>query len=138
MELKDDVIETGRINNVLLQTMCLPDKEPVAGSSCFTSGISRDSKIIDAVPLNVFNRTFCEDQRDYKFNGEVLNENQICAGLPSNSNYSLPFNGQYEEDFGGPLICLDKDNKIPIFTGVASSNSISTKRGYPGTVQKWH
>ena len=62
LELREDVIETGKINNVLLRTICLPEAESVAGSSCFTSGISQDSKKIDAVPLNLFNRTYCEDQ----------------------------------------------------------------------------
>ena len=62
LELTDDVIEMGKINNVLLKTICLPEAESVAGSSCFTSGISQDSRQIDAVPLNLFNRTYCEGQ----------------------------------------------------------------------------
>ena len=62
LELREDVIETGKMNNVLLRTICLPEAESVAGSSCFTSGISQDSKKIDAVPLNLFNRTYCEGQ----------------------------------------------------------------------------
>ena len=62
LELREDVIETGKMNNVLLRTICLPEAESVAGSSCFTSGISQDSKKIDAVALNLFNRTYCEGQ----------------------------------------------------------------------------
>ena len=65
-----------------------------------------------------------------------LNENQLCAGLPSATNLTLPFSGEYEEDFGGPLICLEKSTQQPIFTGVASSNSLSTKVGHPGMIQK--
>ena len=61
LELTDDVIEMGKINNVLLKTICLPEAESVAGSSCYTSGISQDSKKIDAVSLNLFNGTYCED-----------------------------------------------------------------------------
>ena len=61
LELTEDVIETGKINDVLLKTICLPEVESVAGSSCFTSGINQDSKQIDAVPLNLFNLTYCED-----------------------------------------------------------------------------
>ena len=61
LELTDDVIEMGKINNVLLKTICLPEAESVPGSSCYTSGISQDSKKIDAVSLNLFNGTYCED-----------------------------------------------------------------------------
>ena len=64
----------------------------------------------------------------------ALNENQLCAGLPSATSLTLPFTGKYEEDFGGPLICLEKTTKTPIFTGVASSNSLSTKIGHPGLI----
>ena len=55
----------------------------------------------------------------------------MCAGLPSNTDFIGSFNGQYVEDFGGPLICLD-DEKKPIFTGVTSSNSLSRKHKQPG------
>ena len=130
--MQEDIIESGRINNVLLRTICLPEKESLPGSSCFTSGINRNSKIIDAVPLNLFNFTFCNDHMTYNKIGTTLNENQLCAGLPSNTNYTAPLNRKYEEDFGGPLICLDKDDRKPIFTGVTSSNSLSTESGRPG------
>lgn len=119
----------------MLQTICLPEAESVPGSSCFTSGINRDSKNIDAVPLNLLNHTFCDEHSIYSNFGTRLNENQLCAGLPSKSNYTAPFTGKYEEDFGGPLICLHREDKKPIFTGVASSNSLSTKRGHPGMIQ---
>ena len=118
----------------MLKTICLPEKEPLAGSSCFTSGINRDSKIIDAVPLNLLSENYCNEHRDYNYFGETLNKNQLCAGLPSNSNYTLPFSGEYVEDFGGPLICLDNSSHQPIFTGISSSNSLSTKHGHPGTI----
>ena len=134
LELEDDLIESGRINNVLLRTICLPEKESVSGSSCLTSGINRDSKIIDAIPLKLFNQSFCESQSDYSFFGETLNEKQLCAGLPTNSKYTLKFSGEHEEDFGGPLICLDKTTKTPVFTGIASSNSLSTRTGHPGMI----
>ena len=101
---------------------------------CFTSGINQDSKVVDAVPLNLLNNTYCDNHSVYSHFGQTLNENQLCAGIPSNSNYTLPFSGKYEEDFGGPLICLDKTQK-PVFTGIASSNSLSTKEGQPGTVR---
>ena len=132
LELREDVIETGRINNVLLRTICLPEQESLPGSSCFTSGLDRNSKVISAVPLNLFNLTFCDSQISYAHFGTILNANQLCAGLPSNTNRTVPFSQNYEQDFGGPLICLDKTNKKPIFTGVASSNSLSTKNGHPG------
>ena len=41
LELTEDVIESGRHNNVLLRTICLPDKESIPGSKCFTSGINQ-------------------------------------------------------------------------------------------------
>ena len=118
----------------MLKTICLPDESPLPGSKCFTSGIQRDSKIIDAVPLNLFDFNYCESNSMYNQIGIILNQNQLCAGLPSNTNYFAPFNGKYREDFGGPLICLDKNDQTPIFTGIASSNSLSTKSGYPGLV----
>ena len=136
LEMREDVIETGRMNNVMLRSICLPDQEPAAGSSCFTSGINRDSKKIDPVPLNLFTYEYCDNHSVYSQLGTSLNENQLCAGLPSNTNYTAPFNGEHEEDFGGPLICLDKDTQRPIFTGVASSNSLSTRKGQPGMIQK--
>ena len=135
LELSEDVIETGRVNNIPLRTICLPEKETLPGSSCFTSGINRDSKIIDAVPLNLFNHTFCDDHSTYNIFGTTLNENQLCAGIPSNTNFIAPFNGKYEQDFGGPLICLDPTSKQPIFTGVASTNSLSTIIGEPGLIR---
>ena len=126
------MIETGRINNIPLKTLCLPEKESIPGSRCFTSGINRDSKIIDAVALNLFNYTFCDEHSNYNIFGTTLNENQLCAGIPSNTDFIVPFNGKYEQDFGGPLICIDPTTKQPIFTGVTSSNSLSTKIDQPG------
>ena len=135
MELREDVLKAGRINNVFLRTICLPDVESSPGSSCITSGINRKSKIINAVPLNLFNHTFCNEHSVYANFATTLNENQLCAGIPSNNNSIISFNGEYEEDFGGPLICLDKTNKKPTFTGIASSNSLSTKNGQPGLIE---
>ena len=135
LQSPDDVIELGRINNVLLRTLCLPDEESVPGSRCYTSGINRNSKIIDAVPLNLFSQSYCNEHSAYSHFGNELNENQLCAGLPSNSDLTLPFSGKHQEDFGGPLICLDKANQQPIFSGMASINSLSTKAGYPGMIQ---
>ena len=119
----------------MLRTICLPEKEPLPGSRCFTSGINKDSKIIDAVPLNLFNYTYCNSHRIYNEFGTTVNENQLCAGIPSRTNYFSPFSGEYEEDFGGPLICLDSVNQKPIFTGIASSNTLSTRHGNPGTIR---
>ena len=133
LELDEDVIEAGKINNVLLRTICLPDFESQDGSSCFTTGISRESKVIDAVSLNLFNETFCLEHSDYNYFGVSLNENQLCAGIPSNSEFIAPFNGEHEEDYGGPLICLSSDQS-PFLTGVSSSNSLSTQHGHPGTI----
>ena len=135
LELSEDVIESGRVNNIPLKTICLPEQESLPGSSCFTSGINRDSKIIDAVALNLFNHTFCDEHSTYNNFGTTLNENQLCAGIPSNTNFIAPFNGKYEQDFGGPLICLDPATKQPIFTGVTSTNSLSTTTGEPGSIQ---
>ena len=129
------MIEGGKRNNVMLRTICLPESESVPGSSCFTSGINQDSKEIDAVPLNLFSHDFCDNHSVYSQFQTSLNENQLCAGLPSGNDQIAPFNGKYVEDFGGPLICLDKTNQKPIFTGVASSNSLSTKSGHPGMIQ---
>ena len=135
LELTEDVIESGRMNNVMLRTICLPESETVPGSSCFTSGIEQDSKAIDAVPLNLFSHTFCDNHSVYSHFGTSLNENQLCAGLPSRTDEIAAFSGKYLEDFGGPLICLNKTNKQPVFTGVSSSNSLSTKSGHPGMIQ---
>ena len=137
LELSEDVIESGRVNNIPLKTICLPEQESLPGSSCFTSGINRDSKIIDAVALNLFNHTFCDEHSTYNNFGTTLNENQLCAGIPSNTNFIAPFNGKYEQDFGGPLICLDPATKQPIFTGITSTNSLSTTTGEPGSIQKF-
>ena len=137
LELHEDVIKTGRMNNVMLRSICLPNEEAAPGSSCFTSGINRDSKVIDPVPLNLFTHTYCDDHSVYSHLGTSVNQNQLCAGLPSNTNYTAPFSGKHEEDFGGPLICLDKE-KRPIFTGIASSNSLSTKQGQPGIYTNIH
>ena len=49
LELTEDVIESGRHNNVLLRTICLPDNEPIHGSKCFTSGIHQAGFRIDAL-----------------------------------------------------------------------------------------
>ena len=136
LELREDVIEAGRIHNVLLRSICLPDEETIPGSSCFTSGINKDSKLIDAVPLNLLSHIFCDNHSVYNEYGTTLNENQLCAGLPSNTNRTAAFNGQYKEDLGGPLICIDSISKKPIFTGITSSNSLSTKTGHPGMIQK--
>ena len=135
LELREDIIETGRVNNVLLRIICLPKLESPVGSSCFTSGLNKASKIIDAVPLNLFNYTFCDDHISYVEFGLTLNKNQLCAGLPSNKNKTASFNGENQEDFGGPLICIDKSTQQPIFTGIASSNSLSTKLGQPGLIR---
>ena len=137
LELTEDVIEGGKRNNVMLRTICLPEFESVPGSSCFTSGINQDSKEIDAVPLNLFSNDFCDNHSVYSHFQTSLNQNQLCAGLPSGNDKIAPFNGKYVEDFGGPLICLDKTNQKPIFTGVASSNSLSTKSGHPGMIQSF-
>ena len=118
----------------MLQTMCLPEKQALPGSRCITSGLRIDSKEIDAVSLNLFNESYCQEHSLYSHFGIVLNENQMCAGLPSKTHYFAPFDGMYQEDFGGPLICLDKTNQQPIFTGLTSSNSFSTKSGDPGSI----
>ena len=135
LELEEDVIETGRISNVLLRTICLPEIQPTPGSYCVTSGFNRDSKIIDAVPLNLLNQTFCGTNSLYNHFGDEINENQLCAGIPSNTNISIPFSGKFQEDFGGPLICLEKTSQKPFFTGISSFNSLSTKHGEPGMLQ---
>ena len=132
LELTEDIIESGKMNNVMLRTICLPESESLPGSSCFTSGINQDSKVIDAVKLNLFSHTFCDKHSVYSDSQTTLNENQLCAGLPSKNDQIAPFSGEYVEDFGGPLICINKTNQQPIFTGVASSNSLSTKSGHPG------
>ena len=134
LELNEDVIETGRVNNVLLRTICLPEKETIPGSSCFTSGLRKDSKTINAVALNLFNQSHCDNYSYYNNFETILNENQLCGGLPSNTNFFAPFSGNFEEDFGGPLVCLDKKTQNPIFTGVSSSNSFSTQNGHPGLI----
>ena len=42
LELTEDIIENGKLNNVMLRTICLPESESLPGSSCFTSGINQD------------------------------------------------------------------------------------------------
>ena len=118
------------MSNVLLRSICLPESETLAGSSCYTSGINRKSKVVDAVPLNLFDESLCNNAYDQ--HSTEVSVNQLCAGLPSNTNGSAPFNDKYEEDFGGPLICLNKTNQSPIFTGVSASDSFSKQSGYPG------
>ena len=135
LELEEDVIESGRINHVLLRTICLPEIQTFPGSRCFTSGLQKDSKVIDSVKLNLLNETYCNEDDVYNNFDISLNENQLCAGIPSSTNAFTPFGGSYHEDSGGPLICLDKISQTPIFTGVSSSNTFSTKHGYPGSIR---
>ena len=130
LELTEDVIETGRLNNLLLRTICIHESETLPGSSCYTSGINRESKDVDAVPLNLLNDSLCDNA--YNHHETEMNVNQLCAGIPSNNNLTAPFNDKYGEDFGGPLICLNSTNQSPIFTGVSASNSFSRESGYPG------
>ena len=130
LELTEDVIETGRLNNLLLRSICLPESETLPGSSCYTSGINRESKDVDAVPLNLLNDSLCDSA--YNHHDTEMNVNQLCAGIPSSNNLTAPFNDKYGEDFGGPLICLNSTNQSPIFTGVSASNSFSRESGYPG------
>ena len=132
VEMEEDIIDSGKSHNVLLQTLCLPTQESEPGSKCFTSGLEKFSKTIDAVFLNLFNHSYCDGQSFYSHFGININENQLCAGIPSENNISAPFSGKYEDDFGGPLICFNNNDEIPIFTGVTSSNSLSTKSGQPG------
>ena len=117
----------------MLQTICLPEFETKPGANCFTTGINKESKVVDAVALNLFSDSYCLEHSDYNFFEVSLNENQLCAGIPSNTDLILPYNGEHEEDYGGPLICLAFDGR-PIFTGVSSSNSLSTKHGQPGLI----
>ena len=42
LELTEDIIESGKMNNVMLRTICLPESESLPGSSCFTSGINQE------------------------------------------------------------------------------------------------
>ena len=126
LELDEDIIEIGKINNLLLKTMCLPDKEPSHGSKCFTSGINRESNTIEAVSLNFFDQKYCQEYGGF-------DANNLCAGLPSQSGNFASFVGKYMEDFGGPLICLDEKNNQPRFTGVTSKNSLSMKK-QPGLI----
>ena len=42
----------------------------------------------------------------------TLTSKQLCAGLPATNNSIAAYNGQHEEDYGGPLICFQ--NKQPI------------------------
>lgn len=133
MELDEDIIETGRINQVLLRTICLPEKEITPDSHCVTSGLKRNSKVIDAVPLDLLNYTFCDNQND-RFE-LINNEYQLCASLQQNVNNTTLFHKQYEIDSGGPLICLDQINQKPIFTGVASSDSLSSEYGHLGIIK---
>ena len=42
LELTEDIIESGKMNNVMLRTICLPESESLPGSSCLTSGINQD------------------------------------------------------------------------------------------------
>ena len=133
--MEEDVIETGRISNLLLRTICLPENETTPGSYCVTSGFNRDSKIIDAVPLNLLNQEVCRTNSFYEAFGEEINENQLCAGIPSKTNSTIPVSDKYQEDFGGPLICLDKTSQKPFLTGIASFNSLSRNHGQPGMIR---
>ena len=133
--MAEDVIETGRISNVLLRTICLPENETAPGSYCVTSGFNRNSKIIDAVPLNLLNQNVCRTNNFYNVFGNEINENQLCAGIPSKTNSTISVSDKYQEDFGGPLICLDKTSQRPILTGIAAFNSLSRKHGQPGMNQ---
>ena len=86
--------------------------------------INRASKTVDAVSLNLFNDDFCNEQTSYDHFDIYVNENQLCAGIPSQINGNTiiaPFKGKHKEDFGGPLICIDEENQKPILTGIGST-----------------
>ena len=89
-EIKE-LIESGKMNNVMLRTICLPESESPPGSLCFTSGINQDSKVIDAVRLNLFSHTFCDKHSVYSGSQTTLNENQLCAGIPTKNNQTRIF-----------------------------------------------
>ena len=81
LELIDDVIEHGRINNVLLRTICLPEKKSLPGSLCYTSGIHKNTRIIDAIPLSLYNQSLCDENNIYDELGITIKTNQLCAGM---------------------------------------------------------
>ena len=93
----EDVIEHGRINNVLLRIICLPETESFPGSLCYTSGINRNTRIIDPLPLTLFNQSLCDENSVYDELGITLKTNQLCAEIEKiNIGRSRHFSAKFQ------------------------------------------
>ena len=109
--------------------LCLPEEKPIDKSYCLTTGINKNSEAIELVPVNLFNNSFCIEKSVDEIADKI--ENHLCAGIPSKNGTIIGFNGEHEQDFGGPLICYNELNE-PFLAGVSLNNTFSSENGHPG------
>ena len=91
----------------------MPEGENDIGSNCFTSGLSKNTKLVEAIPTHVID---CSEDEE----NNVSSPDKLCAKL-INQTTGIAALKNYQKDFGGPLICIDKENKKPILTGILST-----------------
>ena len=94
----------------------MPENETQIGSNCFTSGLSKNTKLVEAIPTDVID---CSDDKE----NIVSSPDKLCAKIKDQTTDNAVFQNYYQKDFGGPLICIDEENQKPILTGILSTES---------------
>ena len=103
-----------------------------------SNGVSSD--LLKSVGLNLFGHRYCQNHSFYSDDEEfILNDDELCAGLPHNSrqeknlkeNYvTAPGKDACQGDSGGPLVCSINDKAVLV--GVVSHGSGCGEAGKPG------
>ena len=93
----------------------MPENETQIGSNCFTSGLSKNTKLVEAIPTDVID---CSDDEE----NIVSSPDKLCAKIKDQTT-DIAVLKNYQNDFGGPLICIDEENQKPILTGILSTES---------------
>ena len=92
----------------------MPEGENDIGSNCFTSGLSKNTKLVEAIPTHIID---CSNDEE----NNVLSPDKLCAKIKDRTTDNAVFQNYYQKDFGGPLICIDEENQKPILTGILST-----------------
>ena len=103
-----------------------------------SNGVSSDS--LKSIGVNLFAPEYCTNHSYYSDDKNfIVNEDELCAGLPHNSKQGKNLKNNYvtapgkdacQGDSGGPLICAI-DNQA-ILVGVVSHGSGCGEAGKPG------